>query len=213
MTIHRPFSALAYSKEEFTTESFMVLVPFVAMGMKRRAAHTARALKALDIYTRLLAIPGTVERHSVFSMSIAAQMATTQISACKNLLQDHAFTIGRDRLRLTIGFLNTMGNFWPLGRNMAKEVKAIARAAFSSVPETIQVDADAEIDFARDDLVWPVDPLAQIDIYAGAELPVDWNVVGSGYNSSSSSLYNTASANTGSTPPTQMPYPTSSSMF
>jgi hypothetical protein len=59
--------------EEFTTESFMVLAPIVVPNVSRRAAHTARALKAVELFTRLLAIPCAAERHSLFSMSIAAQ--------------------------------------------------------------------------------------------------------------------------------------------
>lgn len=132
MTSHRPFSALAFMPEEFTTKSFMVLYPIsVPLSTSKRAAHTARALKGLEAYTRLIAIPGTQEHHSPFAMCIAAQMATAQISACKHLLDDRAFIIGRDRLRLTIGFLNAMGAFWPSGREMAREVKAIARTVLA----------------------------------------------------------------------------------
>jgi hypothetical protein len=146
MTIHRSFSVLAYSMEEFTTESFMVLAPIVVPNVSRRAAHTAGALKAVELFSRLLAIPCAAERHSLFSMSIAAQIATMQISACKNLLEDYALVIGRDRLRLTIGFLNTMGDFWPLGKKMAQEVKAIARSALVGGQDTVQANTDGEVD-------------------------------------------------------------------
>ena len=214
MTIHRAFSALAYSVDEYTTESFMVLAPFAAASISKRAAHTARAIKALEIHTKLLAIPGAAERHSLFSMCVVAQMATTQISACKYLLEDHALAIGRDRLRLSIGFLNTMGTFWPLGKKMAKEVKAVARAAFSGVPETTQMNANAEIDLERDELMWPSHPSAQIDIYAGTVLPIDWVAANSGYNSSTSSMYNSSnpSTYTGSTPASQN-HPSSSNIL
>ena len=123
-------------------------------------------------------------------MSVAAQFATLQISACKNLLEDRALAIGRDRLRLMIGFLNTLGTYWPLGKRMAKEVKAIARAAFSTAQGETQVDANAEIDLARDEIVWPIDASTEIDIYAGTVLPMDWNTLSSGYTSSISSNYN-----------------------
>ncbi|KAH8728108.1 hypothetical protein GQ44DRAFT_610186 [Phaeosphaeriaceae sp. PMI808] len=209
MTIHRPFSALTFSQEEFSTQSFMVLMP-VYIASSKRAAHTSRALKALEVYTKLLAIPTVVEQHSIFSMNVVAQIATIQISACKNLLTEHALTIGRDRLRLFIGYLNTMGSFWPLGKKMAKEVKAIARASFFTAQVTEQASATDEIEVTRDDYIWSIDPSAQIDIYSGTVLPIDWSAVSLGYNSSASSNY-TASTNT-STPPSNMVYPGSSTM-
>jgi hypothetical protein len=183
MTIHRSFSALAYSMEEFTTESFMVLAPIVVPNVSRRAAHTARALKAVELFSRLLAIPCAAERHSLFSMSIAAQIATMQISACKNLLEDYALVIGRDRLRLTIGFLNTMGDFWPLGKKMAQEVKAIARSALVGGQDTVQANTDGEVDVMRNEPLWNIQPSSQVDIYSAIVLPMDSGMAASGYTS------------------------------
>jgi hypothetical protein len=194
MTIHRPFSALAYSPEEFATESFVVLTPIVVSSISRRAAHTARALKALETYIKLLAIPSAIEKHSPFSMCVVAQMVTTQISACKNLLEDHALSIGRDRLRLGIGYLNTMGSFWPLGKKMAREVKSIARASLSNTQTTTQTNVATEIEIARDDVLWPIDPSPQIDIYAGTVLPIDWNIMSMGYTSSAPSTYTSSTS-------------------
>ena len=75
-----------------------------------RNQHTARTLRILEIHTKLLAIPCVMEKHSVFSMCISAQLATAQISACNNLLEDHALSIARDRVKLSIGFLSAMGS-------------------------------------------------------------------------------------------------------
>lgn len=166
----------------------MVLSPMVASNIARRAAHTARCLRGLEAYTKLMAIPSGPEKHSVLSFSIAAQMATAQISACKNLLDDHAFTIGRDRLRLSIGFLNTMGAFWPLAKKMAKEVKTIARSQLSSVPNGTRMSTAMEVEIMRDELMWPSNPAVQVDIYAGTVLPMDWATLSSGYNSVASSI-------------------------
>lgn len=134
-----------------------------------RGAHTARTLKSLEIHTRLLAIPCTVETHNVFTMYISAQLAAIQVSACNNLLEDHAQSIARDRVALIIGFLKTIGTIWPLGKQMATEVRAIARPTMSSTATTTEADTGpaATIEMPRDELIWPVDPSAQIDIYSG----------------------------------------------
>jgi hypothetical protein len=193
-TLHRPFSSLIYSTEEMTTQSFLSPTPFVVPPKVGRSAHTARTLKAVEMHTKLLAIPCAIERHNVFGLCITAQLAAVQVSACTHLLEDHALSIARDRVRLSIGFLNAMGSIWTLGKKMAKEVKAIARANLSGVPSNNVIEAapQAEIEIPRDDLVWPVDPSAQIDIYSGIVLPADWDTSNMGFpdyaSSSSSSL-------------------------
>lgn len=143
--------------------------PFVVPSKAGRSAHTARALKALDIHTKLLAVPCAIEMHNVFTMGISAQLAAVQVSACTNLLEDHAQSIARDRVRLIIGFLKTMGTIWPLGKQMAQEVRAIARSNMNSIQSSVAMDAGhaATINLQRDELIWPIDPSAQIDIYSG----------------------------------------------
>ncbi|KAH7095127.1 Quinolinate phosphoribosyl transferase [Paraphoma chrysanthemicola] len=188
-TMHRPFSNLSLSPAEMTTQAFLSPTPFVAPPKQGRAAHTARTLRAVEMHTKLLAIPCAIERHNVFTMCMSAQLAVAQISACANLLEDHALSIARDRVRLSIGFLNAMGSFWPLGKLMAREVRHIARAQLSNNQNTIAVDSGpaTEIDLPRDEIIWPIDPSAQIDIYSGLMLPVDWDTTNFSYSSSTSS--------------------------
>jgi hypothetical protein len=187
-TMHRPFSSLSLCAEELKTQAFLAPTPFVAPLKQGRGAHTARTLKVMEMQTKLLAIPCAIEKHNVFAMCISAQLAVAQISACKTLLEDHALSIARDRVRLSIGFLNAMGPFWPLGKLMAKEVRHIARMHLSTNQTTIgsEPDPTTEIDFPRDDLIWPIDPSAQIDIYSGLMLPIDWATTNFSYATSSS---------------------------
>ncbi|KAF2011666.1 nicotinate-nucleotide diphosphorylase [Aaosphaeria arxii CBS 175.79] len=176
-SLHRPLSSLAYSLEELSTESFASPVPFLESPNNGRGAHTARALKAAEMQTRLLAIPCAAERHNLFTLCITATLATAQISACNILLEDRAQSIARDRIRLSIGYLSQMGTFWPLAKKMAKEVRYVARATLSGNPHVTlppEPDANDEIDIPRDELIWPINPSAQIDIYTGLTMP-EWS--------------------------------------
>ncbi|KAF2000479.1 nicotinate-nucleotide diphosphorylase [Amniculicola lignicola CBS 123094] len=179
MNTHRPFSSLVYSLQELSTKSFASPVPFVESMRQTRAAHTSRALKAADMHTKLLAIPCTIEHHHLYIMCITASIAAAQVSACNNLLDDHALSIARDRVRLSIGFLNAMGSTWPLGKVMANEVRAIARSTLagpSSQTSSTQIDQNAEIEVPRDDLIWPICSSAtEIDIYSGIVIPMEWD--------------------------------------
>ncbi|KAF1920553.1 Quinolinate phosphoribosyl transferase [Ampelomyces quisqualis] len=184
-TMHRPFSSIAMCPEELTTQAFFSPTPYVALPKQGHGAHTARTLKAIDMQTKLLAIPCTIERHNVFTMCMSAQLAVAQISACKHLLEDHALSIARDRVRLSIGFLNAMGSFWPLGKSMAKEVRHIARVQLSNSQNTVAMELApaAEIELPRDELIWPVNTSMQIDTYSGLMLPSDWTTMNFGYSS------------------------------
>ncbi|KAL1800354.1 hypothetical protein ACET3X_000696 [Alternaria dauci] len=190
--IHRPFSSLGYCPEEMTTQAFQAPSPFTLRPKAGRNAHTARVLKATEIHTKLLAIPCALEKHNIFTMCITSQLAAVQVSACTYILDGHALSIARDRVRLSIGFLNTMATLWPLGKKMVKEVRAIARSciAGAGTQNTMAMDAGpagSEIDLARDELVCPVDPSAQIDIYSGIVIPIDWDSTSFSYPSLTSS--------------------------
>ncbi|EUC35340.1 hypothetical protein COCCADRAFT_77407, partial [Bipolaris zeicola 26-R-13] len=187
-TIHRPYSSLGYCPGEMSTRGFIAPSPFTLVPKAGRNAHTARVLKATEIATRLLAIPCALERHNLFTTCMTAQLAAVQVAACVYLLDGHALTIARDRVSLSIGFLKTMGSTWPLGKIVATEVRTIARLSFSntSTQHVGSMGAEpvaAEIEVPRDEVVSPVDPSAQIDIYAGLTLPVDLSPAPFGYPS------------------------------
>jgi hypothetical protein len=176
--MHRPLSALRVSKEEFMTRSpgsrSLRMPPSANAG---RGAHTARALKAIEMHTKLLAIPCDVLRHNLFLVNITAQMTNASVSACDNLLKDHALAIARDRVRLGIGVLNTMGSVWKLAKEVAKDVRHVARSTLGggqNTHQTVEPGLTDEIELLRDEVIWPSYPSAHIDIYSGLELPGNW---------------------------------------
>lgn len=179
MSLHRPLSSLAYSLEELSASSFVSPVPFLEPPRYGRSAHTARALRAAEMQTKLLAIPCDVENHNLFTLCISATLAAAQISACNVLLEDHALAIARDRVRLSIGYLSQMGTLWPLAKQMARDVRYVARSTLSGTAQVTHTtatepDPTAEIEIPRDELIWPINPSAQIDIYSGLILP-EWD--------------------------------------
>lgn len=189
MASHRPFSSLAYSLEETTTTSFSPAVPFMNGPKQSRPMHTARTLKACDTQTRLLAIPCVMERHSILTACIVASIATAQVAACR-MLNEHALSIARDRVRLSIGYLNAMGTYWTTSTAMAKEVRFVARSALMGYSHAANVPSDpsVEIELPGHDTRWPIDPSAQINIYAGMTIPVHFDIQKTGNESSSASV-------------------------
>lgn len=166
--------------EELTTQSFVTPVPYIEPSRQSQCAHTRRALKAAEMHTKLLAIPCVLERHHPFTLCITASIATAQVSACNLLLEDHAASIARDRVRLSVGFLSTMGNSWVLSKKMAREVRCVARRTLAGEQNNslAGVDTNSINEIPRDDLFWPVgNPASQIDIYSSLVLPMNWDVL------------------------------------
>ena len=189
MNVHRPFSTLAFSPSEYLTTSFTTPTISISPTKTSRSVHTARALKAAEMQTKLLSIPCKPENHHLFTLCITASLSAAQIAACNILLEDHALSIARDRLRLSIGHLNQLGSLWPLAKKMAKEVKWLARQeltmASTSAPAAVEANPEMEIEIPRDEVIWPINPSADIDIYSGLVLPMNWDQMT--YQSSSSS--------------------------
>lgn len=188
MTAHRPFSSLTYSLEELSTQSFVSPVPFIEPLKQSRSAHTAKVLAAINIKTKLLAIPCTMENHSVFVPCMVATLATAQISAC-NVLDDRALSIARDRLRLSIGCLHSMGTIWPLSKQMAKEVRFVARRTLANLPSITsrECDPSAEVEIPREEAIWPINTSAEIDIYTAINLPIGYEPLMRNYSISEAS--------------------------
>ena len=145
---------------------------------QNRSAHTARALKAVELQTSLLSIQCPAERHSLFATCIVSEISLAQISACKLLLDEHAMSIARDRIRLSIGFLTQMGTVWPLAKEMARDVRYVARRTLSNVSTARGPEPDpaAEVEVPRDELIWPLHSSASIDIYSAMVLPPSWDI-------------------------------------
>jgi hypothetical protein len=189
--VHRPFSSLVYSVEELSTNVFAAPVHFVDPPKQGRGAHTARTLKAVDVHTKLLAIPCKMENHHLFTMCITSMAVMTQIASCNIFLEDHALSIARDRVRLSIGYFNQVGTLWPLAKKVAKEVRYVARKTLTDMPRVgyaAEPDPTMEIEIPRDELIWPVAANCHMDIYSGMVLPIDWSDIANESSSTSSIL-------------------------
>lgn len=65
---------------------------------------------------------------------------------------------------------------------MAKDIYGIDQLTLDKLLNTITIESDltADIEDIRDELLWQVDPLAEIDINSGIVLPVQWQYSNSG---------------------------------
>jgi hypothetical protein len=74
-------------------------------------------------------------------------MATlTNLSACAYVVNGEEWLRTRDRVRLGLGAMKTLGTVWALGRNAESGAKSIARSVFSMQRADEQAAAGSMID-------------------------------------------------------------------
>lgn len=55
-------------------------------------------------------------------------VALARLAACRHVHEGYQVQLSRERIRLSMGLLKTLGNFWPLGERTYRELGRIARA-------------------------------------------------------------------------------------
>lgn len=89
--------------------------------------HTTRILKSIDAQIQLLALPVRPFHHTPFTTCMVSEGALSLLSACKYLLRDQELAVARDKIRLTIGCLKTLGEVWTRTAKNVREIQTIAR--------------------------------------------------------------------------------------
>lgn len=85
--------------------------------------------------TDLLTLLPHIERCTPFAICMIATVTIAHLSACKLVLRGRQLDIARERIRVAIGALETMGQVWPRAKKVSREVKIIARELLFAVPE------------------------------------------------------------------------------
>lgn len=89
--------------------------------------HTVRVLRSVEAQIRLLALPSRPFHHAPFVTCMVSEGTLALLSACAFQLSGKELAIARDQIRMTIGCLKDLGEFWPRTASNVKEIQTIAR--------------------------------------------------------------------------------------
>ena len=127
--MHRPLSTLAYSPIESVARC-APLAPSDRLRCPNRAEselHTVKCLSAIHTLDQLLTLPTDLNTHSPFLICMIANATIAHLSACRFLHQGEKLATSREKIRLTMGTLKRLGEYWPLGKRTYHELGIIAR--------------------------------------------------------------------------------------
>ena len=106
--------------------------------------HTSKVLLGIERFDALLTLPTNILTHTPFIICMIANNTITHLSACRYFYQGQQLRLARERIRLSMGTLKTLGEYWALGKRTYQEIGIIAREILSLVDRTRQ-DAIQEV--------------------------------------------------------------------
>jgi len=127
--LHRQLSTLAYSPIEAIAHCAPDAPPESLRGCNSVECqlHTAKVLRAIDQFDDLLTLPTNIATHTPFIICMIANTVIAHLAACRFHYSGHQLKLARERIRLSMGALKILGEYWPMGLRTYKEVGIVAR--------------------------------------------------------------------------------------
>lgn len=127
--LHRPKSHLAVSLVPDDTSCTSQVQP--STSIKPRAMHTAKAITAANTISKLITLPAPLIKHTPFFTCVITLAAIVHLAACSWLLTGDEGFLAKERIRLGVGALKTLGEVWSVADCVLMQVKGVAREVFS----------------------------------------------------------------------------------
>lgn len=134
--LHRPRSQLTYGSVERTSKC--APPPSEKSVEEQQRAydfHTTKVLEASESAIGLFTLPAPFLKRTPLVICSLTLSLLAQIAACRLRLKGVVYTAARDRIRLGLGVIKTLGEVWPVAQKTVKEVQIIARETLS-VPKS-----------------------------------------------------------------------------
>ncbi|KAF2877233.1 hypothetical protein BDV95DRAFT_480991 [Massariosphaeria phaeospora] len=132
------------------------------------ATHTAKALHAISKLHALLTLPTRFSTHTPFIICMIANMTIAHLSACHYLFREPQLAHEREKIRLNMGVLKMLGEWWPSGEREYRDLGVVAREILGLRDEEVVVVG--EVGMAGGGL----------ELGLGWEFDVDWTCDGFG---------------------------------
>ncbi|KAH7402871.1 hypothetical protein BKA66DRAFT_449670 [Pyrenochaeta sp. MPI-SDFR-AT-0127] len=138
--LHRQLSTLKYFPIESVSKCVPPPPPELNDAIKEEAhIHTAKVLFSVEKLNSLLTLPTRFSEHTPFIICMITLMTIAHLSACRYIFKEPKLSLERDKIRLNMGVLKMLGEFWPAGEREYHSMGIIAREILSLRDEDIRV--------------------------------------------------------------------------
>ncbi|KAL4900137.1 hypothetical protein BDW74DRAFT_104479 [Aspergillus multicolor] len=127
--LHRQLSTLCYSEIESIAHCSPAPPPESLRGCNTPECqlHTAKVLRAIDTFDDLLTLPTNIATHTPFIICMISNLVIAHLAACRFHYQGQQLKLARERVRLSMGALKVLGEYWTMGQRTYREVGIVAR--------------------------------------------------------------------------------------
>ena len=127
--MHRQLSSLAYSPVEAMCKCSPPPPPEAQRGCNTLATqtHTLKCLKAIEKLNNLMTVPINIATHTPFIICMIANSTIAHLSACRYIHQGVQLELSREKIRLSMGTLKILSEYWLQGKRIYHEVGIIAQ--------------------------------------------------------------------------------------
>ncbi|KAL4995356.1 hypothetical protein BDV10DRAFT_134486 [Aspergillus recurvatus] len=127
--LHRQLSTLFYTPVESIAHCSPRPPPESLRGCNTPECqlHTTKVLRAIDAFDDLLTLPTNIATHTPFIICMISNLVIAHLAACRFHYQGQALKLARERIRLSMGALKVLGEYWTMGRRTYREVGVVAR--------------------------------------------------------------------------------------
>lgn len=145
--MHRQLSSLAYSPVESLCRCSPPPPAEAQRGYNtlETMTHTTKCLKAIEKLNKLMTLPANIATHTPFIICMIANATIAHLSACRYIYKGMQLTLGREKIRLSMGTLKTLSEYWPQGKRIYQEVGIIAREILCLRDENKSTMASTEV--------------------------------------------------------------------
>ncbi|KAF9735063.1 hypothetical protein PMIN06_000838 [Paraphaeosphaeria minitans] len=144
--LHRQLSNLRYSDIELASTCAPPPPPECNDSIKEDALiHTSKVLYAVEKLNILLTLPTRLSVHTPFIICMIANMTIAHLSACRYLFCEPKLSLEREKIRLNMGVLKMLGQFWPAEQREYKTMGTIAREVLALKEEEIRIPKETPI--------------------------------------------------------------------
>lgn len=144
--LHRPRSQLAYgSIERISKCAPPPCEKSVSEQQRAYDFHTTKVLEASEAGIGLFTLPGPFITHTPLLICGMTLSILAQISACRFKLKGPRYAAARDRVRLGLRAIKTLGEVWAIGHITVREIQNIAREMLSLQKSTLAEPSDSNI--------------------------------------------------------------------
>lgn len=144
--LHRQLSSLRYCPIEAISKCAPPPPPEANESIKEDShIHTAKVLYAVEKLNTLLTLPTRFSTHTPFIICMIANMTIAHLSACRYIFQEPKLSLEREKIRLNMGVLKMLGEFWPAGQREYQTMGIIAREILSLKEEEIRIPEQTKV--------------------------------------------------------------------